>query len=140
MVTTRRAAAALSSGSRALAVSPTISLAAARPAAAKSSSSRTRKSRPHNSRVAVVVAPEVSGAATTASVTYHKLDGRSLGQGMRELEETLASEGAVYTVGVDEAGRGPLVCNPNSLSLRCSLLLTRAGSLCAVRSSGGGGV
>ena len=38
------------------------------------------------------------------------IDGRtSLTKGMRQLEEELASSGAAHVVGVDEAGRGPLV-------------------------------
>lgn len=61
-----------------------------------------------------------TSVAPNGNVQPEKLDARvSLRRGMRQLEENLYEEGFTHVVGVDEAGRGPLVRHIPSASVAC---------------------
>lgn len=102
----------------------------------RKSSARARRGQPPSPAASPVAAPAQkklfsSSAASVepnhGDLVLETLDARqSLTQGMRQLEQQLASEGCSFIVGVDEAGRGPLVRAPRracaALACQCQLL------------------
>ena len=88
---------------------------------ARGLSASAARSPPARRAVAQLLRGEATSAAPTGGVKPEKLDARvSLKKGMRQLEEELYAEGFSCVVGVDEAGRGPLVSHNMPLSCRVS--------------------